>query len=316
MADPAFVYSPAYEADIGPHVFPTWKYRRVRDLLLASGKVGPEAFTEPEPLDRRFLLHVHERDYLDDFFALRKTGRTVSSELPLTREIADWFEAACAGTVTATGIALRRGACMHVGGGFHHAFAGHAEGFCYLNDTAVGAVAALGAGGDEPLETASGEPVTRVSVVDLDVHQGNGTARIFQGEERVFTFSMHQENNYPLKQRSDLDIGLPDGIEDEAYLRALDRGLAAAVLDRKPQLVYYVAGADPYREDVLGGLGLSLAGLRERDRRVFRACGTSGASVVVLLAGGYAADRDETAVIHAGTAGEMLAFRPWTPPGA
>jgi len=146
-------------------------------------------------------------------------------------------------------------------------------------------------------------------VVDLDVHQGNGTARIFQGDDRVFTFSMHQENNYPVKENSDLDDGLPDGIEDDEYLARLKRGLGSAVEERKPDLVYYVAGADPYFDDQLGGLCLTLDGLRKRDRVVFRAFRQVGARVVVVLAGGYARDEQDTARIHVQTAEEMLAIR-------
>jgi len=242
---------------------------------------------------------VHEARYLDDFRACRSTPAVRSSELPITPEVVRWFETAVFGTITATRLALDRGAAFHIGGGFHHAFADHAEGFCYLNDVAVAARHALDAG------TAS-----RVSVVDLDVHQGNGTARIFQGDDRVFTFSMHQENNYPLKQVSDLDDGLPDGIEDEEYLARLERGLGAAVEERKPDIVYYVAGADPYFDDQLGGLCLTLDGLRKRDRAVFRICREVDARVVVVLAGGYARDEQNTARIHVQTAEEVLAVWP------
>ncbi len=310
MPSPAFVFSPAYEADIGPHVFPTFKYRRLKERILETGLAGPEAFVEPRPLDRAILRLAHSEGYLADLFALRRTGATMASELPLTRDIARWFELAAYGTATATDLALARGAAMHLGGGFHHAFADHAEGFCYLNDTAVAARRALGDEDGTPLADSAGREVARVSVVDLDVHQGNGTARIFRGDERVFTLSLHQENNYPPKERSDLDLGLADGIDDAGYLEALDRGLEAAVTDRRPELVYYLAGADPYREDQLGGLGLTLEGLGERDRRVLSVCRNSGAAVVVLLAGGYAVTPDETVEIHLRTAREMLRLWP------
>ena len=166
---------------------------------------------------------------------------------------------------------------------------------------------ALGDGGG------SGLPgkVERISVVDVDVHQGNGTAKIFADDPRVFTFSIHQENNYPVKERSDLDIGVPDRIEDDEYLEHLERGLDLSLREQRPELVYYVAGADPYARDQLGGLSLSLDGLGERDRRVFSACREVGAGVVVVLAGGYAMDLADTVTIHTRTAAEMLAIWPW-----
>jgi acetoin utilization deacetylase AcuC-like enzyme len=300
MTGAAFVYSPEYEADIGPHVFPTEKYRMVRDRLREGG-VPDRAFIGPVDHGRKILGLAHDRRYLDDFFALRSTPATLRSELPLTAAIARWFELAVYGTATATDLARGRGAAMHIGGGFHHAFADHGEGFCYLNDVAVAALAVL----DGPDSGVRG-----VSVVDADVHQGNGTARILRNDPRVFTFSIHQENNYPVKERSDLDIGLPDGIGDEAYLEFLDRGLERAVLETEPDMVYYVAGADPFREDHLGGLALSREGLRERDRRVFAACAKVGAGVVVLLAGGYAARLEDTVAIHAATGEEMLSRWP------
>jgi acetoin utilization deacetylase AcuC-like enzyme len=307
---PVFVFSPAYEADIGPHVFPTFKYRRVKERLLESRTVPPEAFAEPEPGNRRMLALAHEDAYLDDLMNLRQTRGTVYSELPLTGEIVRWFELACFGTVTTTRLAAARGAAMHLGGGFHHAFADHAEGFCYLNDTAVAARVALGDGTESRLTVPDGREVTRVSVVDLDVHQGNGTARIFRDDDRVFTFSMHQENNYPMKERSDLDMGLADRIDDDDYLARLDEGLRVSVTERRPELIYYLAGADPYRDDLLGGLALTLDGMAERDRRVLGAAREVGASVVALLAGGYAADPEDTVAIHLATARELLRLWP------
>jgi acetoin utilization deacetylase AcuC-like enzyme len=285
----AFVFSRSYECDLGAHVFPVVKYPRTKELLEASGRIRPEAFIEPRPYERAVLELVHRRDYLDDLFALRPTPEIQSSELPISREIVTWFETAVHGSLTATVEAMTHGAAFHIGGGFHHAYPGHAEGFCYLNDVAVAARYALEAGWAE-----------RVSVVDLDVHQGNGTARIFRDEPRVFTLSMHQENNYPpIKERSDLDIGLEDGTGDRAYLELLEGALETAITEPRPNLVFYLAGADPYREDLLGGLDLTLEGLVERDRRVFAACRAAGAVCVVVLAGGYAARTEDTAAIHA-----------------
>jgi acetoin utilization deacetylase AcuC-like enzyme len=298
MLTPAFVWSPLYEADLGGHVFPTEKYRRIRERLLTGAGVPANSFREAEPADRSVLERVHTRRYLDEFEGLRWTLATASSELPLTADIVRWFETAVGGSVAATQLALARGAAMHVGGGFHHAFADRAEGFCYLNDIAVAARVALEGG------------IEKVSVVDVDVHQGNGTARIFQGDTKVFTFSIHQENNYPLKEESDLDIGLDDGTADEEYLSELDRGLDLSLRQRKPELVFYVGGADPYREDQLGGLGLTLDGMRRRDRLVFETAHALGAKVVIMLAGGYARRLEDTVTIHAQTALEMLRLWP------
>jgi acetoin utilization deacetylase AcuC-like enzyme len=288
-------------------VFPTEKYRLTRKRIVETLEVPPAAFVEPEEPDRDILEVVHTESYLQDFLEVRMTPATVSSELPVTPEIVRWFQLAVEGSIAATRLAIDRGGAMHIGGGFHHAFADHAAGFCYLNDTAVAARVALGEGARPPLS----RKVERISVVDVDVHQGNGTARIFQDDSRVFTFSIHQENNYPVKERSDLDIGLPDRMEDEEYLQELEPGLDASVRSLKPDLVYYVAGADPYRGDQLGGLSLSLDGLRERDRRVFGACREVGANVAVMLAGGYAIDLQDTVRIHTQTAEEMLAVWPW-----
>jgi len=308
MSTPPFVFCPRYEADIGPHVFPVEKYRLVRESLLDGKAVTGDAFASPPDPDPRLPGLVHTPAYLEDLRELRKSAATVSSELPLTREIVTWFEWAVSGTVLTTELALGRGAAMHLGGGFHHAFADHAEGFCYLNDTAVAARVALGDGPEPPAR-----PVASVTVVDLDVHQGNGTARIFQDDPRVFTFSMHQENNYPMKERGNLDLGLADGVRDAEYLDGLERGLDVSVRRRRPELVYYLAGADPYERDQLGGLGLSLSGMRERDRRVFAACREVEAPVAVLLAGGYALNLEDTVRIHAGTGLELLERWPWSP---
>ena len=245
----------------------------------------------PAPASRAELELVHTPAYLDDLFAARLTPRTLFSEMPLSPEIARAFALAAGGSILAARTALdRRGAAMNAGGGFHHAFADHAEGFCYINDVAL-AVRAMQREGR----------IRRAAVIDCDLHQGNGTAHIFGGDESVFTFSIHEENLYPVKQRSDLDVGLPSFAGDDVYLEHV-RSCVPAVLDRHgAELVVYVAGADPFAGDQLGTLQLSIAALAERDRVVLGECETRGLPVAVLLAGGYAARTEDTVTIHANT---------------
>ena len=184
---------------------------------------------------------------------------------------------------------------FHVGGGFHHAFANHGEGFCLFNDVAIAVRLLLQAGAIE-----------RAAIVDLDVHHGNGTAFIFASEPRVFTFSMHQEYNYPaFKPKGSLDVGLPDGATDPLYLDRLASSLDQ-VFAARPELVLYLAGADPFVGDQLGGLALTKGGLRERDRMVLSACRAHGTPIVVVLAGGYARDVEDTVDIHVATFEEVL----------
>lgn len=297
-ARPAVVWSAGYQCDIGMHVFPVEKYRLVREALEAGGVLGEADLLEPPPATRALLELAHERDYLDDLEALRWTPRTMYSELPLEADIVRAFSLAASGTALAAREALVRGAVAHVGGGLHHAYAGHAEGFCYINDLAV-AVRALRREG----------LVERAAVVDLDVHQGNGTAHIFRDEPEVFTLSLHQEQNYPQpKERGDLDVGLPDGTGDADYLRALEPALER-VWAHRPQVVLYQAGADPYREDQLGGLGLTLEGLEARDAMVLEGCAARGIPVVTTLGGGYAHRVEDTVRIHATTCRRTLALR-------
>jgi acetoin utilization deacetylase AcuC-like enzyme len=294
------VWSPRYEVNIGPHVFPTAKYRHVRDRLLANGTVPPGDFVQPEPAPEPTLALVHTAEYLrkvreDDFTEPERR----KLEVPFTRELADASRLCCGGTVMAADRALQEGVAVHLGGGFHHAFAAHGEGFCLLNDVAVAAADRL-----------ARAPAERVLVVDLDVHHGNGTAAIFARELRVFTFSMHQEDNYPAgKPPSDLDVGLPDRTGDDRYLELLAEHLPR-ILDRhRPGLVLYLAGADPFREDQLGGLSLTKAGLRARDRLVLEACRERGAAVAITLAGGYARMTADTIEIHVATVEEAVRVR-------
>lgn len=293
----AAVWSPRYACDIGTHVFPTEKYEAVYRALVASGDLEAGADLSPPPVTRALLERAHDPDYLDDLDALRWTPRTQYSELPLDRQIVDAFALAASGTTQAARLALERGASAHLGGGLHHAYAGHAEGFCYINDLAVAARVVL----EEQL-------VSRVAVVDLDVHQGNGTAHIFRDDPAVFTLSVHQERNYPVpKERSDHDVGLEDGTDDEGYLAVL-----APALERvwafAPQLVLFQAGADPFLDDQLGGLGLTLAGLEARDRAVIGGCASRGIAVAITLGGGYAHRLEDTVRIHATTSRLALAL--------
>jgi len=289
---PAFVYSDRYEVGIGRHVFPTSKYRLVRLALIERGECGEEDFIEPPEPSRKDLLLVHTAEYLDDLEAARLTDRTARSELPVTPDVIGAFRLAAGGSALATRLAAERGGgvAVHLGGGLHHAFADHAEGFCYVNDVAVAAATAL-----------RDRIARRVLVVDADLHQGNGTAAIFRENESVFTFSIHQENNYPIKQRSDRDIGLADGIGDDEYLRRFGEALPELRERFAPDLVLYVAGADPYADDQLGGLALTREGLRARDRLLFDQFSPRRVPVAVLFAGGYAREIADTVAIHVAT---------------
>ncbi len=266
------------------------KFDRVREALIDAGELSAGALLAPVAASRADLLLVHTPEYLDDLEHLRWTPRTLPSELPLEDDIVRAYMLAAGGTTLAAKAAIDCGFGVNLGGGFHHAFADHAEGFCYLNDLAV-AIRVLQRDGR----------IERAAVVDLDVHQGNGTASIFEGDARVFTLSMHQEQNYPMpKQRSSLDVGLPDGTADAAYVE-LERTALERVWEFDPQIVLYQAGADPYREDLLGGLALTLEGMAQRDRLVLEGCAARGISAVVTLGGGYARDRADTVRIHATT---------------
>ncbi|MCX8036935.1 MAG: histone deacetylase [Candidatus Sumerlaeia bacterium] len=290
------VYSDRYVAEIGPHVFPVAKYAMVVDELIHLCGVKREEFLEPKPPTRDQLALVHTREYLNDFLSLRWTPRTAGSEMPLTREIADAYVLSAGGTLLAAREAIRRrGFGIHIGGGFHHTFPDHAEGFCYINDIAV-AIRVLQHEG----------VVRRAAVVDCDVHQGNGTARIFQDDPDVFTFSIHQHHNYPPKEKSDLDIGLRNGVGDEEYLAALAGAIPARLEAHRPELVIYNAGADPYEHDLLGGLALTKQGLTRRDELVIGWCAAHSIPIVSLLAGGYAADTNDTVDIHVNTCRTMI----------
>jgi len=296
MASARFVYAPGYECDIGPHVFRTEKYELLYRMMLRGGLAGEDDFLVPRPATRAQLELVHTPEYIADLFAFRHTLRTIRSEMPISRQIVEAFVLGAGGTILAcrTAVSERR-LTMNLAGGFHHAFADRAEGFCYINDAAVG-VRVLQAEG----------LIERAMVVDCDLHQGNGTAHIFSDDATVFTFSIHQENNYPIKMRSDLDIGLPDYCTGPEYLKALGENLLPALDRHKPQFVLYVAGADPYEGDQLGQLRLSMADLRRRDDLVVGACTDRGIPLTAVLGGGYAVNVEDTVRIHYGTARSLV----------
>jgi acetoin utilization deacetylase AcuC-like enzyme len=254
-------------------------------------------FLEPRNSSWDELALVHTPEYLAKLRDDSLTADDIAAlELPWRRVFADAFRLMVGGTCAAAAAALEDGRAAHLGGGLHHAFAGHGEGFCPLNDIAV-AIRVL---------QRSGAAIQRAAVIDLDVHHGNGTAMIFERDPSVFTFSMHQQHNYPLfKPRGDLDIGLEDGTGDDRYLTALTDALPR-VLESQPELIVYVAGADPFEHDRLGGLRLTKTGLAGRDRLVIGAARSAGVPLVTVLAGGYAADVRDTVDIHVATVRAML----------
>jgi acetoin utilization deacetylase AcuC-like enzyme len=295
MPDLPVVWSPAYEVNIGPHVFPTRKYRLVRARLLDEAAVPADAFREPEPAADADVLLVHTPEWVDTITRdALSTMEELRLEVPYTPALREAMWRCAGGTALAGTLALERGVAVHLGGGFHHAFPDHGEGFCLINDVAIAI---------RMLQRDAG--VRRAIVVDLDVHHGNGTAAIFADDPAVFTLSFHQERNYPAwKPPGDLDIALPDGLDDAAYLRQLERHLPAALEQHRPDVALYLAGADPYRDDQLGGLALTLEGLRRRDATVLRLLRERSIPTAVTLAGGYAHQPDDTVEIHCGTVRE------------
>ena len=309
------IYSDEYYLPIGAHVFPAEKYRRVHARLLESGAAVAEDFLVPKPASDKDILLVHTPEYVHKL----KTGtlspqEELQLEVPFSPELVRAFWLAAGGSILAAHHALQEGVAVNIGGGFHHAFPGHGEGFCMINDVAV-AIRRLQR--EEKIRTAM--------TVDCDVHQGNGTAAIFAGTRvpagalpshsphgagsmrsahagDVFTISLHQHNNYPAyKPLSSIDVDLPDGIGDEDYLGWLDNALSSGLRQFEPDLLCYIAGADPYREDQLGGLALSLEGLKRRDELVFRVARAKSIPVMVTFAGGYARNVEDTVTIHCNT---------------
>jgi acetoin utilization deacetylase AcuC-like enzyme len=287
------VYHEQYDLHLGDHVFPSKKFQWLHDRLLLTGFAEACDFTAPEPATDGDVLLVHGREWVTKLRSGTLSYHDIMQlEIPYSRQMVEAFWLAAGGTILAARLALQGGVGFNIGGGFHHAFPEHGEGFCAINDIAI-AVRRLQHDG----------AIKRAMVVDCDVHHGNGTAAIFSGDTSVFTLSIHQFNNYPsVKPPSSLDIHLADGIGDAEYLHRLSNGYRAALAMFHPELVLYVAGADPFSEDQLGGLSLTLDGLRERDRLVIGTSLSHKIPVAIVLAGGYAMSVEDTITIHANTA--------------
>src|SRR4051812_13802114 len=313
------VYSEDYFLPIGAHVFPAQKYRLIHKRLLESGLAEAADFLQPQPASDQDILLVHTSDYVNKL----KTGtlsaaEEMTMEIPFSPELVRVFWLSAGGSILAAGHALRDRVAFNIAGGFHHAYPDHGEGFCMIHDVAV-AIRCMQKHGK----------IRTAMTVDCDVHHGNGTAAIFAGTRTsadplpsvasstinkpggrarsarsgdVFTISLHQYNNYPPdKPPSSIDVDLPDGIGDEDYLAWLDNALSSGLRQVEPDLICYIAGADPYREDQLGGLDLTIDGLKKRDELVFRVARARNIPIMVTYAGGYAQNVEDTVTIHANT---------------
>jgi acetoin utilization deacetylase AcuC-like enzyme len=286
------VWHAGYNLHIGDHVFPAEKFRLIRERLIEENVADPDDFVEPQPAADDDVLLVHEMTWVDKLKHGTLTYLDILKlEIPYSPQMVRAFWLAAGGTILAARSALSDGIAFNIGGGFHHAFPGYGEGFCAINDVAI-AARCLQRNGS----------VRRVLVVDCDVHHGNGTAAIFRDDPNVFTLSIHQYNNYPSeKPPSTVDIHLPDGTSDEEYLAKLKGAYEAALLNFKPHLVMYVAGVDPYCEDQLGGLNLTLNGMYQRDRLIFQLAREKQVPVAATTAGGYAVNVSDTVTLHCNT---------------
>ena len=286
------VYHHGYDLHLGEHVFPSQKYRLVQEQLLADDIASPGDFLKPAAASDRDILRVHTAEWVEKL----KSGKLSLSEkmkleVPYSKELVEAVWLAAGGTIAAAQSALRDGFGCNLGGGFHHAYPGHGEGFCAIHDVAV-AIRRLQHDG----------AIRKAVVVDTDVHHGDGTAAIFRNDDSVFTLSIHQENNYPAhKPPSNIDLNMEDGTGDEDYLAALLPAVKHVFEKFQPELLFYVGGADPYREDQLGGLALTIHGLKNRDGAVFREARLRNVPVVTTFAGGYARRLADTVQIHINT---------------
>jgi len=286
------VYHERYDLNLGPHVFPSQKFRLIHEMLLREGIAVPQDFLRPDPASDEDILRVHTLDWVHKL----KTGTLTASDVMLLEvryspELVEAVWLAAGGTILAAQSALRDGFGSNLSGGFHHAYPGHGEGFCAIHDVAV-AIRKLQADG----------LVKKAAVVDTDVHHGNGTAAIFRNDPTVFTISIHQENNYPAhKPPSSIDLHMADRADDDEYLGVLIPAVQHALGEFRPDILFYVGGADAYCEDQLGGLSLTKEGLQQRDRQVFEEARRRRIPVATTLAGGYARRVEDTVRIHVNT---------------
>ena len=286
------VYHDRYDLNLGAHVFPSQKFRLIAEALAEEEIASREDFLQPSPASDEDVLRVHTPEWVRKL----KTGTLTASEvmlleIPYSRELVEAVWLAAGGSILAAQCALRHGFGVNLGGGFHHAYPDHGEGFCAIHDVAV-AIRRLQAD----------KAIANAIVVDTDVHHGNGTAAIFRNDPSVFTISIHQLNNYPgHKPPSTIDLDMDDRVEDDEYLGALLPAVQKGLDEFRPDILFYVGGADPFCEDQLGGLCLTKKGLIERDRRVFEEARRRGIPVVTTLAGGYARRVEDTVRIHVNT---------------
>src|SRR6266581_1409518 len=286
------VYHERYDLNLGPHVFPSQKFRLIYEMLLCESLAADADFLRPNPATDEDILRVHTPDWVRKL----KTGTLTASdvmrlEVPYSPELVEAVWLAAGGTILAAQSALRDGFGSNLSGGFHHAYADHGEGFCAIHDVAV-AIRKLQADG----------AIKKAIVVDTDVHHGNGTAAIFRGDPTVFTLSIHQLNNYPgHKPPSSLDLNMADRADDDEYLGVLIPAVQQALDEFRPDILFYVGGADPYCEDQLGGLALTKEGLKQRDRQIFEEALRGKMPVATTLAGGYARRVEDTVRIHVNT---------------
>lgn len=313
------VYSNDYFLPIGAHVFPAQKYRMIHDRLLSTQQADEDDFIQPQPASDDDVRLVHGSGYVDRLLHGELSPQEeLQMELPYSPELVKAFWLAAGGSILAAERALEDGVCVNVGGGFHHAYPDHGEGFCMIHDVAI-AIRKMQKLGR----------IDRAMTVDCDVHHGNGTAAIFPPKHQsgkalpsvssaqvklqatgassndkgeVFTISLHQANNYPAyKPASSIDVNLPDGTSDDEYLAWLDQSLSSGLRQFSPDLLCYIAGADPYREDQLGGLNLTIGGLNRRDHLVFEVAKARDIPIMVTYAGGYARNVQDTVTIHTNT---------------
>lgn len=274
------------------HRFPMLKYRRLREQVVAEGIVAPENLLIPDAATDEQILRAHDADYVERV----KNGLLTTKEIrrigfPWSPEMVERSRRSSGATIAACRASLADGIAVNLAGGTHHAFRDHGEGYCVFNDSAIAARAMQ-----------AEKIARRVVILDCDVHQGNGTAAILAGDSSIFTFSIHGEKNFPFhKEISDSDLELPDGTGDELYLDMLEQGVTRALSLANADVAIYLAGADPYINDRLGRLKLSMDGLAARDRFVLGLCRSEGLPVAVTMAGGYAREVEDIVAIHTQT---------------